>query len=287
MASKYKVKITGPGYIYIIITIAVSVAAINTGNNLLYIISSLMLALMALSGFTSLANLLFINISLKPPREIFADIPARFNLIINKRMGSSFFLRCETPFGSLPLPFIKGNSEQALWLKFPKRGKVRLNNLLANSGFPLGFFRRFKRSPVELDLLVYPRPTVCILPVPMGGTTGSEKPSDSFLGELGDEIKELRKYRASDPLRWVEWKATARRGRMVVREFYHLEGDTLNIDLSVKSDLWERKLSEACHLVLEGQRRKLLVTLKLPERHIEPGLGERHKRLLLEALALA
>ena len=122
---------------------------------------------------------------------------------------------------------------------------------------------------------------------PAGGTGGSERLSDSFFGELGDEIREIRKYRLSDPLKWVEWKATARRGKIMVREFYRLEGDTLMIDLSGKMPAWEKRLSEACYLVLEGYRRKLSIALKLPGMEIEPGQGERHRRILLEALTLA
>ena len=80
MSRRYQVKITASGYIYIVVTILISVAAINTGNNLLYIISSLMLALMAISGIASLFNLFFIEISLRPPEEVFAGIPARFSL---------------------------------------------------------------------------------------------------------------------------------------------------------------------------------------------------------------
>ncbi len=287
MAGRYRVKITRPGFVYIAITILISVAAINTGNNLLYIISSLMLALMALSGAASLVNLFSIDISLGASEEIFASIPARFSLTVSKRRGSSFFLKLETLFGSVPLPFIKGRSEQPLWLTFPGRGKTILESLQIHSGFPLGFFRRFKKTPVGLELIVYPRPENCVLPVPSGGIRGTEKPSDSFFSELGDEIKELRTYRPSDPLKWVEWKATARRGRMVVREFYHLEGDTLKIDLSRKRDPWEGRISEACYLVLEGHRRRLFVGLKLPDREIKPGRSEKHKKELLEALALA
>ncbi|MBN2058969.1 MAG: DUF58 domain-containing protein [Deltaproteobacteria bacterium] len=287
MADKYKVKITKSGYIYIAITILISVAAINTGNNLLYIISSLMLALMALSGLTSLANLMFIDIRLEPPAELFAEIPARFKLLVNKKLGGSFFLHFETPFGSVPLPYIKDSSEQSLWLAFPNRGKIRLENLQIHSGFPLGFFRRSKRVDVDLELIVYPRPKLRSMPVPTGGIRGHEKASDSSFGERGDEIKELRKYRASDPLKWVEWKATARRGRMMVREFYHLEGDTLHIDLSGKGKNWENRLSEACHLVLEGFRRRLRIAITLPDKEIGPGGSEAHKNLLLEALALA
>ena len=162
-----------------------------------------------------------------------------------------------------------------------------MDNLRVHSGFPLGFFRRFKRIPVGLEALVYPRPLPCILPPPTGGIKGGEKPSDSFLGELGDDIKELRKYRSIDPIKWVDWKATARKGKMVAREFYRLEGDTLLIDLTGKTGITEKRISEASFLVLEGYRRKLQIALKLPGREIAPGEGEMHKRTLLEELSLA
>lgn len=287
MARRYTVRITGSGYIYIIVTTLISVAAINTGNNLLYIVSSLMLALMAVSGAASLFNLLFIDVTLHPPEEIFAGIPARFSLTIGKRRGSSFFLGFGTRYGSSTFPYVSGVVEQALWLTFPERGEVTIGDLRIRSGFPLGFFHRSKINPVDLRVVVYPKPAATGAPLLAGGSIGGERRSDFFSGELGDEIKELREYRESDPLKWVEWKATARRGRMVVREFYHLEGDTLVIDLSEKTAEWERKLSRACHLVLEGHRKKLLLAMNLPHGKIDPGKGERQKRLLLEALALA
>lgn len=287
MARRYTVRITVSGYIYIIVTILISVAAINTGNNLLYVISSLMLALMAISGAASLFNLFFIDVTLRPPEEVFAGIPARFSLTIGKRRGSSFFLGFATRYGFAALPFVSGVVEQPLWLTFPKRGEVTIGDIRIRSGFPLGFFHRSKISPVDLHLVVYPKPTPTAAPLLAGGSIGGERRSDFFSGELGDEIKELREYRESDPLKWVEWKATARRGRMVVREFYRLEGDTLFIDLSERTGQWERKLSRACHLVLEGHRKKLLLAMKLPHGKIDPGKGERQKRLLLEALALA
>ena len=287
MARKYNVKITKSGMIYIGITVVLSVAAINTGNNLLYIISSLMLALMALSGMTSLANLLLIDIDIEPPKEIFAGLPAGFKLSIRKKIGSSFFLRCETVFGYIKLPFVKGVTEGSLWLSFPKRGMSQVDNIRIHSGFPLGFFRRYKRCSVGRKVLVYPKPVICALPVPTGGKRGTEKETDFFYGELSDEIKELRQYKESDPLKWVEWKATARKGKMVVREFYRLEGDTLLIDLTGKTGDWEKRVSEASFLVLEGFKRKLQVGLKLPESRINPGEGETHKHKLMEALSLA
>ncbi|MBN2124682.1 MAG: DUF58 domain-containing protein, partial [Deltaproteobacteria bacterium] len=103
----------------------------------------------------------------------------------------------------------------------------------------------------------------------------------------GDEIKELRDYRSSDPMKWVDWKSSARKGALVVREFYRLQGDRLTLDLSRRDSHWERRVSEACHLVIEGERNRLSLVLLLPEGTIGPGSGPQHRRRLLEALALA
>lgn len=287
MTRRYIVKITHSGYIYIVVTILISVAAINTGNNLLYIISSLMLALMAISGAASLLNLFFIGIDLRPPEEIFAGIPARFSLTIGKKRGSSFFLGFTTPYGFTVVPFLSGVTEQGLWLTFPERGEIAISDIRIRSGFPLGFFHRSKIHRLDMKFLVYPKPMVSEVVLLSGGNIGGERRSDSCFGEMGDEVKELRGYRESDPLKSIDWKATARRGKTIVRELYHLEGDTLFIELSKKTGGWERKLSSACHLILEGHRKKLLVSMNLPHRKFEPGRGEVQKKRLLEALALA
>jgi uncharacterized protein (DUF58 family) len=286
MAQRYRVRITPSGYIYIVVTIILSVGAVNTGNNLLYIMSSLLLALMAISGMTSLANLLFMDITITPPREIFAGLPARFRLGVHKKKGRSFFLTGTTPFGTVQMPFIRGTLQADFWLTLPERGITRIETLVLQSGFPLGFFRRSRTCAVSLDVLVYPNPSPLVLPTPQMGQKGYERGA-SLQGELGDEIRELRGYRVSDPLKWVDWKATARKGEMVARDFYRLQGDTLVFDLSKKGGNWERKVSEACHLIIEGEKNRLLTVLVLPDRVMGPGRGAGHKRLLLEALALA
>ncbi|MFH1491100.1 MAG: DUF58 domain-containing protein [Pseudomonadota bacterium] len=283
---RYRVKIAPSGYVFIIITIVLGVGAVNTGNNLLYLLTSLLLALMALSGVVSLGNLFLLNFSMSPPREIFAGVPAPFELIIGKTRGHSFFLTCDTPYGSVKCPFVKGGFKTSLWLTFSKRGRGQVQTLELYSGFPMGFFKRYKSCRVGLDALVYPMPKPCPFPA-LSRENWSGQLSGAPFGEIGDETKGLREYWPSDPLKWIDWKATARKGEMVAREFYRLEGDTLAIDLSRKTHAWERNLSEACYLILESERKKLFVSLTLPGREIEPGKGAGHKKQLLEALALA
>jgi uncharacterized protein (DUF58 family) len=72
--------------------------------------------------------------------------------------------------------------------------------------------------------------TVVVVPEAVGelersqGAHGGTKPVLS--GGSGAEVLQLREYRRGDPLRAVDWKATARRGRLVSRDFsadQHLE----------------------------------------------------------------
>ncbi|MEW6666618.1 MAG: DUF58 domain-containing protein [Thermodesulfobacteriota bacterium] len=283
---RYRVRITPSGYVFIVLTIILSVGAVNTGNNLLYMLSSLLLGLMILSGLASLGNLLFLDTALVPAPEVFAGLPARFLLQIRRKRGRSFFLTGTTRYGSVRMPAVNGPLVAPLWLSFPERGKADVDAVVLHSGFPLGFFRRFKTCSIGLEILVYPRPLPPSLPISRTGSDGHQKPH-AREGEKGDEIRELRGYRPSDPMRWVDWKATARRGEMVVKEFYFLQGDSLVLDLSKKAGNWEARLSAVCHLVLEGTRKDLLITLVLPDRVLGPGRGVEHRRLLLEALALA
>jgi uncharacterized protein (DUF58 family) len=148
----------------------------------------------------------------------------------------------------------------------------------------MGFFRRFRVCPVNLELLIYPKPTYQFMPV-LSGELHGETRHPLTQGEMGDEIKEIRSYRETDPLKWVDWKATARRGETMVKDFLRLQGNTLIIDITLGRHDLERRLSEACYLVLEGDRRGLVTGLVLPDDTIEPGKGAAHKAVLLEALA--
>jgi uncharacterized protein (DUF58 family) len=285
-AGRTQVKITRSGFIYIGLTIALGVGAANTGNNLLYLMASLMLALMLLSGVSSLANLRGLEILVEPPEEIFAGVPAGFALRVRKRRGNAFFLRIRTPFGRAHLPFVRGEARVPFWLTFPERGRTRLDALEVQSGFPLGFFlRRHLRSP-DLGLVVYPRPVHEAMP-PLSGTADGADPRLEGAGETGDEVRGLRLFRSTDPLRRVDWKATARRGRMIVREFDRTAGRSLTIDLTGSAHAWESALSRACHLVLEGYRLGLHVGLVLPDRELPPAGGAAHRRELLEVLSEA
>ncbi len=73
---------TALGSRFIMVTLAVGVAAVNSGSNLLYLIVAMMLSMMLISGILSDLVLWSIRVDRKVPPEIYAGspFPLRFKL---------------------------------------------------------------------------------------------------------------------------------------------------------------------------------------------------------------
>lgn len=71
-------EVTRTGALYAIVVLVIGIAALNTGNNLLYVIVAAMLAAIAVSGIASTLCLRGLELDLKVPEHIFAgiDVPA-------------------------------------------------------------------------------------------------------------------------------------------------------------------------------------------------------------------
>src|SRR5258708_7246313 len=67
-------EVTRAGALYAVVVLVIGIAALNTGNNLLYIIVAAMLAAIAVSGIASALCLRRLELDLKIPDHIFAEI---------------------------------------------------------------------------------------------------------------------------------------------------------------------------------------------------------------------
>src|SRR6202162_1046539 len=65
--------VTRVGIIYVVIVLLIGIAALNTGNNLLYIVVAAMLAAIVVSGVASAVVLRELELELKIPDHIFAE----------------------------------------------------------------------------------------------------------------------------------------------------------------------------------------------------------------------
>jgi len=230
LAYQVNYRLTRDGTIYLGIVFVLILAAVNTGNNLLFLILACMLAGILISGVLSRVVLTGIDLKFDLPEHIFAEQPvlAELELRNEKQAWPSFSLlvvggskRSPGEILTRPVffPYIPRMSaaRQKVELRFPRRGVYRQDAFGIRTRFPFGFFEKTREVNSEIDMTVYPRvePTEQfyeILPLLSGEMA-------SFFRGRGHELHSLREYRTTDSARFVDWKVTAKSARMMVREF--------------------------------------------------------------------
>jgi len=100
-------------------------------------------------------------------------------------------------------------------------------------------------NPYGIEVL--PRPFATYLMQPRGGrshlTAAAGRPGRSR-GD-GSDLRELREHQPGDPFRRIAWKASARRGILLVRDFEREERDVIWLLLEASVDLWAGPLGRA------------------------------------------
>jgi uncharacterized protein (DUF58 family) len=224
-------KLTRDGMIYIFGVLILVLAAVNTGNNLLFMILGCALAGILISGVLSRVVLTGIELKFDLPEHIFADQPvlAEMELRNEKQLWPSFSLRVLGEGSSSPdeqilsrpvyFPYIPRQSagRQKVELRFPHRGIYRQDAFGIRTRFPFGFFEKTRRVDSHSEIVVYP---------PVGPAEQFYEVLPLLTGEMssyfrgrGVELHSLRGYVPSDSARAVDWKVTAKAARLMVREF--------------------------------------------------------------------
>jgi uncharacterized protein (DUF58 family) len=87
---------------------------------------------------------------------------------------------------------------------------------------------------------VVPRPLFAMLQSARGGRARAAAPlgRPAPLAGEGDELKELREHVPGDPFKRIAWKASARRGQLLVREMEREERDIVWLVLDASVELW-------------------------------------------------
>jgi uncharacterized protein (DUF58 family) len=229
---KIEYRVAREGWIYISGVILVALAALNTGNNLLFLILASLIAVLLMSGILSTITLSGVNLRLQVPEHIFAGqtVRAIVELENEKLTLPSFSLRVEAvkpKAGGLVamletpvfFPYLarRSSEKQSVPVTFPKRGLYQQEAFRIVTRFPFGFLQKARRLDLKTEALVYPAiestPQFAeIFPGLMGAI-------ESVVKGRGQDLYALRDYVATDNVRHVHWKASARSGSLMVREF--------------------------------------------------------------------
>ena len=230
---KMEYRITRAGWIYIGGTLVVALAALNTGNNLLFLILACLIAIILMSGLLSSVCLSGVELHLEMPEHIFAGQTERaiVELENEKLTMPSFSLMVEavTPKSSgtatamlqskIYFPYLprRESLRQRVPVTFPQRGVYRQDAFRIVTRFPFGFLQKARRLEMKKEVLVYPSvETVADFSEVFAGIEGA---LESMSKGRGQDLYALREYLPTDSARHVHWKASARLGALMVREF--------------------------------------------------------------------
>lgn len=290
---------TREGWAFLLTTLGIGFAAVNTGNNLLYLLLSMLLGTIVVSGILSEQTVRRLKLSPAMPREIFAGSPATVGCVLvnTKRLFPSYSLVVEVPTEKGRPPRVlyvpkldPGRQRLHSWEEtFPRRGRHRLQPVRVMTRFPFGLFLKATPPILVDELLVFPA-VHPLSPEDLRGLGGSGGERDPRPGR-GTDLYNLREYRWGDDPRLIHWKSTAKSGAVMVRELEAeaalrvrlvLEGPPPNADPEhLEADI-SRVASLASHLLDQGSRVEIVGAGVF----VPLGEGPAHRRRILEALAL-
>ncbi len=262
--------------------------AVNTGNNLMYLLVSALLGFMAVSGWLGRNNLARLQFDVHLPEEIYDGVETLImvRLYNRQRWLPACLLALQLQGGRVRCPLLVGggNVQLAVAVTFRGRGVRKLGELRINSTFPINFFVRSLAFHLDRGILVFPRP----LPIGLqaaaaaGITLGDLARDKGYEGDL----TRINDYSGGEPLKLIHWKASARHDRLKVKELSSLVAPPLVIDpLKLPGRNLEERLSAACWLIKTLMRSGRSVGLQLGSGRIAANSGRPHQLRLLGALA--
>lgn len=235
-------QVTAGGGVFVSIFVVVAFAAWNTGNNLLFLVFSVLASTLFVAWSAARVSLRDLVVTARFPDHIFAGEPApvivtvnntkrflpSFSVVVEARSraedqgGRRFFRRRPREQKRVLAYFMyvphRAKVEQRVEQTFERRGRFLVTGFEISTRFPFGFFRLRRRLRArDVEIVVYPKPLgagdeLHLLPVDAGKLEAQRRGA-------GHDLHSLREYQPRDDVRHIDWKATARAARLIVREF--------------------------------------------------------------------
>ena len=337
------------GAVFFGLLVIVGFAAWNTGNNLLFLVLSFLVSALIVGFFIGNFCLKKLDVKMRFPETIFAEqaTPILVSLHNRKRIFPTFSVTAEVRGREREKSIIAEELAKILpakWVEkiarppilkhtldyfvhvprrnsvenraehiFEHRGRFIIKDFELSTRFPFGFFRHRRRlSAEEAEIVIFPKiepiqPEVLDLPLEAGKLVAARRGS-------GQDLLALRDYQPQDDLRHVDWKATARARRLIVREFaaeddkrvtvifdtrlrpsakdksktlrQRIEEEQKGKRLSPVSKRFEKGVSRAASLLSYFEEEQTEIRLIIDDEIGEFGIGKMHLHEALKRLSL-
>ncbi len=300
LSRRRSIRLTPEGTRFLLFTFGIGLAAINTGNNLFYLLLAMMLSLIVISGLLSEHCLRRLEIRRHVPDLIMANEPTTLTLSVSNRHRHlpSFSLRV--------LDVVEGQdvdrglaihllpAQSSMLLSYPllatKRGWIRFEGIRAQTLFPFGLFLKKGFYATEAHLLV--SPPIKPLALRFMDELVSEGQGESLSRRgHGTQLYNLRLYQPGDDSRSIHWMTTARTSQLIVRETEAEDQRRILVILSIvapdeSEPLFERSVTFVASLLWQLTERAYPVRLIVGKEDSGLGSGSAHLFAMLRLLAI-
>ncbi len=260
-------RITREGMIFVAATLVVGAAALNTSNNLLYMVLAGMLAVLLLSGFLSSLNFKALEPQVRVPERCHAGQPFTLSAGVRNRKKMFASISIEIAPGTKSpcrfdphyVPLVRpGTLETGIvTTTLPSRGRWRIEQVVVRSRYPFGFISKGRSCDVDAEIVAYPALLAAdAIRLTLPDLLGC---AERFSRGNGMDLYGIREYVSTDSARHVDWKASARTAGLKTREYASEESQRILIELDRFAEpgpAFERLVSEtasaAVHLVRNG-----------------------------------
>ena len=300
LATRRSIRLTSEGVRFLLFTIVIGVAAINTGNNLFYLLLAMMLSLVVISGLLSEQGFRRLDFHRHVPDLIMANDPTTVTLSVTNRNNwlPSFSLRLYDVAGGQDLDrglFIDHlPAQRSALLSYPilatARGRLQLERVRAETLFPFGLFLKRALYQVPAEILV--GPPIRMLSLRFVDELVNEGQGLSLPRRgHGSQLYNLRLYQPGDDSRTIHWITTARTSQLIVRETEAEDQRRITIMLSTiapedRDALFERSVTLVASLLWQLSQKSYPLRLIVGREDSGLGSGSDHLLAMLRLLAL-
>ncbi len=294
-------ELTREGLGFIVILFGIGLGAINTGNNLLYLILAMCCSFIAVSGVLSELSFKKLLTHCKAPPHLYCNEAGTllFEVSNKKNWAPSYSIRILLPANaqcSLDTPPYFFFIPPGATLKKPalftgkKRGRLQIKSCLLTTSFPFGFYYKTKSIPLNINMVIFP----ALHPVPLPPKNESNQEGEEILQARGEEIYAIREFRPGDSLSSVHWKSSAKTGELRAKEIQSQHDQSYTVFLNivqrgtqntVNEEILEERISKAASLIFYLIKRGNEVSLKTEEMQTDFGKSESHLIDLMSILA--
>lgn len=268
----HRIALTVPGLFLVGLAMGIGTAAYNTASNILFITLSLLLACLLLSGLLSWFNFMGLTWRMRPLGSWRAGHETMVTVDVRnaKRWLPSYSLWFEFAMQPRRIPDPEAGGRElkmkeilALAEKHITRARVALRDRIEPRGdasvdwvlkptqrgeaivelaavgslFPFGFLRKHLGTELRFPVLVWPAQAKYQWSGSMAPASGSQGRRMARVG-TGDDLLSLRKYQQGDSHRLIHWKASARLGQLMIRQFAAESHDGFVLQFDAAADRW-------------------------------------------------